>query len=291
MSFKMLRHITLSVACMMAGCKQIDLGFGDSLGDDTTDLDPTLQNLQEEVFTPFCADCHSSSGSASNLELRLDSEQNSYDTLVGDDREGVESEQNSLRLVDPGNPDISYIVWKVENNSNIEGDRMPLNGGRLSTGRINLLRDWISDGAPRFSGSSSNLAAKVSNADANLTASDTVTFSLHFSHPLDEYSLDSETILVSVKVDGEFQLLDDEYYRLAVLDSKNVEIDVETYAVLDDETAQPADIEAIRLVINDASIAAVMDQNGYLLDGDNDNEQGGAFVYVYEANNVGKTTH
>ena len=50
--------------------------------------------------------------------------------------------------VNPGNPDQSYIVQKIEGNAAV-GGRMPLGPGRyLPQDRIDLIRRWIAAGAP-----------------------------------------------------------------------------------------------------------------------------------------------
>jgi hypothetical protein len=73
----------------------------------------------------------------------LDSVNNSFLDLVGVDR----SEIPSLLRVDPGNPDNSYLVQKVEGAPNISGLQMPLNQPPLSTDQIDAIRQWILNGA------------------------------------------------------------------------------------------------------------------------------------------------
>jgi hypothetical protein len=49
--------------------------------------------------------------------------------------------------VQPGNADNSYIIQKLENAPGILGTRMPQTGAILSSDQINLIRQWINDGA------------------------------------------------------------------------------------------------------------------------------------------------
>ena len=66
----------------------------------------------------------------------------SFDALVG-----VPSSQVPMvNRVDPGDSEMSYLVWKLEGRSGIVGARMPL-GGALPQQDIQLSREWIDAGA------------------------------------------------------------------------------------------------------------------------------------------------
>jgi len=125
----------------------IGCGAGSGSDDDEVDgpggIQPTLQSIQTNVFTPICAvpGCHVGAGAQQGL--MLDSVNNSFLDLVGVDS----SEILSLLRVDPGNPDNSYLVQKVEGAPNIVGAQMPLNQPPLSTDQIDAIRQWILNGA------------------------------------------------------------------------------------------------------------------------------------------------
>ena len=105
-------------------------------------FEPTYTNIQNNVFSAICIECHA--GAIAPEGLRLDA-QNAYDNLVG-----VRSvEQSNLFRVAPGSPDSSYIIHKLEGGPNITGGQMPLNRPPLSQETINAIRVWISQGAPR----------------------------------------------------------------------------------------------------------------------------------------------
>jgi Ca2+-binding RTX toxin-like protein len=93
----------------------------------------------QPIFTQRCDHCHS--GSSAPQGLRLDAD-NSYADLVNVDS----NEVPSLKRVEPGDPDNSYLVQKVEGTAAV-GGRMPLGGDRLSDADIDLIRQWISEGA------------------------------------------------------------------------------------------------------------------------------------------------
>jgi hypothetical protein len=93
----------------------------------------------QPIFNQRCDQCHS--GSSAPQGLRLDAA-NSYTDLVNVDSHEVPS----LKRVEPGDPDNSYLVQKVEGTADV-GGRMPLGGERLSDEDIDLIRQWISEGA------------------------------------------------------------------------------------------------------------------------------------------------
>ena len=60
---------------------------------------------------------------------------------------GVASEQRSdLKLVDPGNPNKSYLLIKVRGDDEIISQRMPP-GNPLSAEQVEIIRAWIASGA------------------------------------------------------------------------------------------------------------------------------------------------
>ena len=111
---------TLLVACGGGSGEGLDAN-GRPLGDDST-ATPTVpsadfQFVQDTVFTPVCTVCDA--GGAAPLGLKLD-EANAYAMLVG-----ISSEQvPELLRVNPGDPDNSYLVQKIEGTAAV-GDQMP----------------------------------------------------------------------------------------------------------------------------------------------------------------------
>ena len=95
----------------------------------------------QPIFTSRCTECHSGAGAPQGL--RLDSA-NSYANLVG----VASREVPSLERVEPGDPDNSYLVQKVEGTAAV-GGRMPLGRTPLTADQIALIRQWISEGAER----------------------------------------------------------------------------------------------------------------------------------------------
>jgi hypothetical protein len=118
------------------------IGSGDDGGGLPVAFEPTFTNIQTNVFNSICIQCHV--GAAAPQGLRLD-DQNSYDSLVN----VLSNERLDLFRVEPGNPDNSYLIRKLEGGPGIAGAQMPLNLTPLPQETINAIRVWISQGAQR----------------------------------------------------------------------------------------------------------------------------------------------
>lgn len=109
-------------------------------------IEPRLDSIQSEVFTPICAvdGCHAASGPTLGLDLSPGA---SYDSLVG-----VPSVEVPVFLrVEPGRSDRSYLVLKLLGDPRIVEARMPLDQAPLAPEAIAAIRAWIDDGAARGS--------------------------------------------------------------------------------------------------------------------------------------------
>jgi hypothetical protein len=132
----------LPVLLALAGCAGNGEGL-DQNGEPVSGGPPPnsdFAEIQATIFTPICTNCHI--GANAPQGLRLD-EANSYAMLVN----VASGEVPSLLRVNPGNPDTSYIVQKLQGN-NAVGARMPFGGPYLPQDRIDLVRRWIAAGAP-----------------------------------------------------------------------------------------------------------------------------------------------
>jgi hypothetical protein len=104
-------------------------------------LQPTLASIQDNVFSVSCAvpGCHG--GAAARQGLRLDPGFSAGNLInVPSPRDA-----NLIRVV-PGNPDASFLIQKLEGTQTL-GDRMPDGGPYLTTATIDVIRQWIQDGA------------------------------------------------------------------------------------------------------------------------------------------------
>lgn len=97
----------------------------------------------QNMFTNSCAfsGCHAGSSPEEGMNL---SQNLAYADIVN----VISSQQPGLKRVDPGQPDNSYLVRKIQGTAGIEGDRMPADGPPyLTTAQIDTIRLWITNGA------------------------------------------------------------------------------------------------------------------------------------------------
>ncbi|MFA5941841.1 MAG: hypothetical protein WC809_21030 [Sinimarinibacterium sp.] len=134
------RFVWAVVGAALAACGG---GGGGSAAPEPDELQPTIESIQAQVFSPRCATSGCHRGVGAQEGLRLEDAQTSYDNLVD-----VASRQApSLRRVEPGSPDTSYLIDKLE-GTQTSGDRMPQGQASLSADTIAVIRQWIADGAP-----------------------------------------------------------------------------------------------------------------------------------------------
>ncbi|MBD3298812.1 MAG: hypothetical protein GF341_09175 [candidate division Zixibacteria bacterium] len=128
-----------TVFTVVVGCSDDDnpvSGNGNGNGSEDISFSADVQ----PILTANCTNsaCHDATDPQEGLNLEAGS---AYGNLVD-----VNSSQNSsLKRVDPGNPDDSYLVRKLEGTA--PGFRMPRNQPPLSDAQIQLIRDWIEQGA------------------------------------------------------------------------------------------------------------------------------------------------
>lgn len=97
------------------------------------------------MFTPLCSGCHNGVGAPDGAlpgsqDLRAG---HTHKAIVG----AASREQPTRLRVTPGNPDVSYLVRKLEGGPSISGARMPLGGPFLEQATIDRIRARIAAGA------------------------------------------------------------------------------------------------------------------------------------------------
>ncbi len=106
-------------------------------------LAPTLASIQANVFSVNCAipGCHG--GGTVQQGLRLDPGFSAGNLI------NVASPQDAtLTRVIPGNPDGSLLIQKLEGTQTV-GIRMPAFSPPLPQATIDVIRQWILNGAPQ----------------------------------------------------------------------------------------------------------------------------------------------
>ena len=108
-----------------------------------TGLAPTLASIQDNVFTVSCAvpGCHGGAGAQQGLRLDPGFSAGSLINVASP------RDPNLIRVV-PGDPDASFLIQKLQGADGLLGDRMPDGGPYLTTATVNVIRQWIQDGAP-----------------------------------------------------------------------------------------------------------------------------------------------
>jgi hypothetical protein len=255
-------------------------GGGGGGGAGGAPLQATFASIQDNVFTPICVACHA--GATAPLGLRLDAA-NSYALLVG-----VPSVQEpSLQRVAPGDPNNSYLIRKLEGTA-ATGGRMPLNGTPLSQADINVIRQWITDGALGAPAPPPTAPIRVSSLaplPASTESMPPTTIRAIFDRELDATSVDATTFLVS-RSGGDNTFTDGNEVAIVPV-SVNVPAANPSTAVFDMSTAPPIE-DTYQVTLVGTGPATIRDLDSNALDGEfsgtfpsGNGTQGGNFVAMF----------
>ena len=221
-------------------------------------LQANFDSIQSNVFTPICEGCHA--GANAPVGLRLDAA-NSYALLVGI----ASGEQPSLMRVAPGDPNNSYLVQKLEGTAAV-GQRMPLGLPALPQADIDVIRQWIADGALAGSGAAGPIRVTSLSPAPNTTvlalpASITVGFSRDVNAP----SVTTATFtLVRAGADGAFDTADD----VAVTPASVTVPGANPRSAVMDLTGVASQFDRYRVTLVGTGAATILDLVGNALDGE-----------------------
>jgi hypothetical protein len=269
--------LALCMTCALAGCAGDGEGLdenGRPEGESSGTLQPNFQSIQANVFTPVCTGCHA--GAAAPLGLRLD-EGASYALLVN----APSVEVPALQRVQPGNPDASYLIQKLEGTA-ARGGRMPLNQPALPPETIAVIRQWITDGASNSAGVGGGAKSRfefvtltaVSPASDEIVPAPVRDIVIASNVALDTSLLQSNLIeLRASGGDGSF----DSGNEFSVPIDAAVRSDLPTVLAITPRLA-PLDADAYELRISGTEPVALADMQARPIDGDGDGAPGGDFV-------------
>src|SRR5262249_4329256 len=118
----------------------------DALGECPMPPAVTFDEIQQTIFTPSCAiaSCHDHISHTANLNLQADQ---SYANLANVSPDPFAAAQAGLLRVKPNSPDESFLLIKLTGPPPSEGSKMPLTGTPLTAEQIDLVRNWILQGA------------------------------------------------------------------------------------------------------------------------------------------------
>jgi len=108
---------------------------------------PSFGSIQTAIFNVSCStrSCHGSPSFKAGLNLE---EGSAYDDLVGVVPETVSARNRGMKLVDPGNPDNSFLVLKLAGPLQPDdGGLMPQRNAALPAQAVAAIREWIKQGA------------------------------------------------------------------------------------------------------------------------------------------------
>lgn len=102
----------------------------------------SLQDLQDQIFQPYCAGCHTGGDNELPGSLNLSSASDTYASTIGT----LSSEDPQYELIAPDESTHSYLVRKLEGTQSV-GQQMPLQGGPLPQWMVTAVKRWIDSGA------------------------------------------------------------------------------------------------------------------------------------------------
>lgn len=106
----------------------------------------SFAEIEQAIFTPRCAValCHDSTSKAGALDL---AEGRAYGQLVDVEPDILSARAAGLLRVRAGEPETSFLLIKLIGPPPAQGSRMPLLGRFLTPEEIDLVRNWILQGA------------------------------------------------------------------------------------------------------------------------------------------------
>lgn len=132
----MILIIALGTFCLAGSSFPGNSGSENELKPGETSMEPiSLREDVESVFRLNCAWCHGGKKPKKNLRLEPGLREKSIINVPSSERE-------SLKLVDPAEPEKSYLLMKIRGDRSIPGDRMPP-GFPLNNREIQIIRQWI----------------------------------------------------------------------------------------------------------------------------------------------------
>lgn len=108
----------------------------------------SFARVHKEVFLRSCAasSCHNSNSRRAGLDLENPLE--AFALLVNEGASNTAASEAGKKRVVPGQPESSFLLTKLKGSTNEdEGARMPYGAPSLSDAQIDLVKNWIADGA------------------------------------------------------------------------------------------------------------------------------------------------
>jgi len=235
-----------------------------------------FSEIQSTVFSPICAECHGAGFASAGLNLV---EGSSFAAIV----DAPSTQVSSLSRIEPGDPDNSYLVQKIEGIAAF-GGRMPLGGARLPQDRIDLIRQWVTDGALPIGASAVALAPRVVSASIDEGARlselpDSMT--LVWSSPVDIESLNAGSVVSLLRSGGDRSFNDGNEVAIEVVVTATDSPFVTTLTT--DVSTVVEDSYLLQIAGEGDIYARAVDARS--IDGDSDGQAGGDFNRSFSLSN------
>jgi len=217
-------------------------------------------SIQGNIFDPYCTSCHV--GATAPLGLRLDAT-NSYALLVG--RASVQ-DPGRLRVA-PGDPNASYLIHKLQGTAGT-GGQMPLGAPPLSLAEIDVIRQWILNGALPPAGPGSTGPVRVTSLDplpASVVPMLPMTVTAIFDRDLNATTVDATTFRVE-RSGGDSTFGDGNEVDVIPV-SVSVPLANPRTAIFDMSTTTPFE-DVYRVMLTGTGPATIQDLGGNSLDGE-----------------------
>jgi hypothetical protein len=128
--------IALGTFCLAHSSVPMSSGSDNELKPNETSMDTnSLRENAASIFRLNCAWCHGGKKPKKNMRLEPGVWEKSIINVPSSERE-------SLKIVDPGEPENSYLLMKIRGDRSILGDQMPP-GFPLNNREIQIIRQWI----------------------------------------------------------------------------------------------------------------------------------------------------
>jgi Bacterial Ig-like domain len=263
------RHVWPVACCTLAACGSGDgfVGSGGAVGP----LAPNFDSIQANIFEPLCEHCHS--GANAPVGLRLDAA-NSYVSLVG----VASGERSNVLRVAPGDANNSYLIQKLEGTAGV-GERMPAGLPAVPQDDINIIRQWIGEGAQPVSSASgpirvTSLSPAPSSTELALPGSVTVGFDREVNAP----SVNTASFtLRRGGPDGLLGTADD----VTITPASVTVPSANPRSAVMDLTGVPLVLDRYGITLLGTGGAAILDLSGNALDGESDGVAGGDYAATF----------
>lgn len=270
--------VSVGLSSHLSGCA----GNGEGLDETGRPIDtgplplaPTFASIQQNVFTPICTTCHA--GAAAPVGLRLD-EASSYAAIVN----APSVQVPALRLVRAGDPNASYLIQKLEGTAAV-GLRMPRNQPALPQETINVIRQWIAEGATR------PVVRTSIDAPAKLMAVSPAADEILEHSPPEILIASPNAIDISLVQTGAITVVrsggDGSFDEGNEVSIEGLQISVrsqEPTVLALTKTDGPFVPDSYRVTVAGTGSLAASDRDGRAIDGDDDGAAGGDFVKYFE---------